>query len=275
LLASGVAVAAVIGAAPALAGQTIRINGSGSPLDAMSVLNRAFLAKHPDVRIEMEKPLGSSGAVKALLAGALDLVVSSKPLTAEQAAQGAVVRAYGRTPLAIVTERSVSVTGTTTGELEEIYSGKRRTWPNGEPVRLVLRPLTDVDTTILRGLSPGMSRAIDAAQAAPGMAMAITDPESNELVARMPGAIGATGLCSLVVVKPPLNTLTLNGVPPTLEALADGRYPLAKEISFVTRGTPSAAVTEFFAFLYSAEGRAIAETAGVLVSAGAAEGTRP
>ena len=105
-------------AAPAGAGETIRVNGSGAALDVMSVLITAYTKEHPAITFVMEKPLGSSGAIKALLAGALDLAVNSKKLTPEQAAQGAQYREYGVTPLVIVTEKKVPRTDVTTAELE-------------------------------------------------------------------------------------------------------------------------------------------------------------
>lgn len=271
----GIAAGVLGGRSPAHADEIIRINGSGAALDMMTLLNGAYLKMHPDVRIVMEKPLGSSGATRALLAGVLDLAVSSKTLTPEEARQGAKSREYGGTPLVIVAEKSVPKTDITTAELEEIYLGKMRKWANGKNIRVVLRPKADIDTAILRGLSPGMIRAIDFAQTRPGMITAVTDPESNETVSRTSGAIGASALCSLLVTKPPLKSLSLNGVMPTAKALAERRYPLAKSIRFVTTGNPSRAVTEYLGFIYSAQGRALAERAGVVTDGIGSTGNAP
>ena len=255
------------GARPiASGGETIRINGSGIALDMMKPLVAAYSGLHPDVIIEMEKPLGSSGALKALLAGAMDLVVSSKQLTPEQALQGAKSREYGQTPLAIVVEKSVPRSDITTSELEDIYGGKTAAWPNGERVRIVLRPDSDIDTTILKGLSTRMAAAVEAAKSRPGMLMAVTDPESTEVIAKTPGGIGASGLPGVLVVKAPVKVLSLNGVRPGVKALADHTYPMAKDIRFVTRESASPALASLVDFAYSREGRAIAEQAGVLVT---------
>ncbi|TWJ26448.1 substrate-binding domain-containing protein [Geobacter argillaceus] len=247
--------------------ETIRINGSGSALDMMEPMVASYRKIRPDVRIVMEKPLGSSGAIKALIAGVLDIAVSSKPLKPEEAAQGALAREYGKTPVLFVTHRNVHRTDISTREAEEIYRGKVRTWQNGKPLRLILRAEGDIDTTILRGLSPGMDAAITAARNRKGMIVAVTDPESNEMVAATPGALGASGLTSLLVDKPALNPLSLNGVKATVKTLASGTYPLAKEIRFVTTKNTLPAALKFLEFIYSAPGRALAEKFGVLVSA--------
>ncbi len=250
----------------ALGAETVRINGSGCALDMMEPLVVSYRKIRPDVRIVMEKPLGSSGAIKALVAGVLDIAVSSKPLKPEEIAQGASAREYGKTPVLFVTHKNVHRTDISTREAEEIYRGRVRTWQDGKPLRLVLRPEGDVDTTILRGLSPGMDTAITAARNRKGMIVAVTDPESNEMVAATPGALGTSGLTSLLVDKPALNRLSLNGVKATVKTLASETYPLAKDIRFITtKNTPPAAL-KFLEFVYSAQGRALAEKSGVLVS---------
>ncbi len=256
----------VLSCATAFGAETVRINGSGSALDMVKPMITAYRRLHPGVMIVMEKPLGSSGALKALLAGALDITVSSKPLKPEEEAQGARAREYGKTPLLFVTHRGVAVKGITTREAEDIYSGRVRNWKGGSQIRLILRPDGDIDTTILRGLSPGMDSAMTTASRQQGMTVAITDPEANEAVEKTPGALGASSLTSLLVNRPPLNPLSLNGVRGTVQTLANGTYPLAKDIRFVTTARTPAAALKFLEFVYSPQGRAIAEKSGVFVS---------
>jgi phosphate transport system substrate-binding protein len=95
----------VTGSFDALAVEVIRINGSGSALDMMKPLVETYSKSTPGVSFEMEKPLGSSGALKALLAGVLDIALTSKPLDAEMTGKGAKLRPFGKTPLAIVTQK--------------------------------------------------------------------------------------------------------------------------------------------------------------------------
>ncbi len=246
---------------------TIRINGSGSALDLMKPLIKAYQKTNRNVRFKMEKPLGSSGAVNALLAGALDIVVSSKQLKPEEAAKGALQKKYGKTPLAIVAEKSVSKTDITTQELEDICSGRMSRWPNNERIRLVLRPEQDIDTAILRSLSPGMNKALDASRLRQGMLTAVTDPDAYALIAKTPGGLGMSGLASVIVEKLPLKVLTLNGVEPAPHTLASKAYPLAKDIDFVITSRTSLAALKFMEFAYSPQGRAIAQKAGVLIIA--------
>jgi phosphate transport system substrate-binding protein len=262
------AVVALLGSLQtAQAADTIRINGSGSTLDMLKPMITAYRKANPGVTIIMEKPLGSSGAIKALLAGVLDIAVSSKPLKPEESQQGAIAREYGRTPLLFATNIDVRKDNITLQELKEIYEGKTITWPDGKPLRLVLRPEGDIDTKIVRGLAPAVDAAVTVAMKRHGMKVAITDKDLIETVASTPGAVGATSLCTLLVLKPKLNPLALNGVKASTRALSDGSYPIAKDIRFVTTAKTPLAGIRFLDFVYSAKGRGIAEKSGVLLTA--------
>ena len=247
----------------ASAGEIIRINGSGAAVSLARPLVLSYSRMHPDVKIDMGKPLGSSGAIKALLAGALDIALTSRPLTDQEMKQGANRMALGKTPVAIIAGRNVAQKGVTTRDLEEIYSGNMRKWPNGEEIRIVLRPHEEVETKILRGLSPGMDRAWGQAFNRKGMLLAITDPESNQLVSRTSGSIGTGALCGIMADKVPVKILTLNGVTPTVESMSKGKYPLHRDINIIVTDKLSESARQFIKFVYSKEGRAIARKYGL------------
>lgn len=248
---------------------TIRINGTGSGLTLLKPIAEAYRRAHPDARIDLGKPLGSSGAVKALLAGAVDVAISGKPISAEDSAKGARLWVYGKTPLALVAEPGVPTADLSTRQLEDVLAGRMTRWPQGAPLRLVLRPEGDADTQILRAFSPAMNRAMSLAQARPGMLLAVTDPEATVLISRTQGAFGVSGLASVLGDGFPLKILSFNGVRPTPAALADGTYPLAKDLHVVITARTSGAALAFVDFMYSPQGRALAQAAGVWVTASA------
>lgn len=250
------------------AADTISINGSGSALDMMKPMIAAFQKSNKNITVVMEKPLGSSGALKALLAGSLDMALGSKPLKPEDVAKGVRLDVYGKTPLVMVTEKNVHIANITTKQMEDIYAGKMVTWPNGEPIRLVLRPHEDVDSKIISTLSPDMASAMSIARSRSGMIVAVTDPEAYAAISKTPGGFGATGLTSIIVEKIPVTSLSLNGVVASPKTLANGTYQLAKEISIVTTAKTPPAAQKLISFMLSPQGRAIAAKAGVLVTSG-------
>lgn len=247
--------------------EVVRINGSGATLDIVETLAKEYRKQHPAVRFVIEKPLGSSGAIKALLAGALDVAVSSKVLKPGEATRGAQSKDYGKLPFAVVTAGNVGKKEITVRELEDIYAGKITRWPDGQTIRLILRPLDDIDTGILAGLSPGLEKALLEAHKKPGMMLAVTDPEANEAIAKTPGGFGTAALCCAQAYKGRLKPLALNGKEASAKGVADGSYPLAKDLRFVTTKNLSPAALGFLRFVYSPKGRAIACREGVVVTA--------
>lgn len=246
-----------------LAWDKIRVNGSGTCMAMMKPLMEAYGNANNHILFKMEKSLGSSGAIKALLAGAIDIAVVSRPLKPDEINHGLRSRHYGKTPLVIVTGKKVPLQTITTGEIEDIYSGKTAKWSNGETIRIILRPIEETDTKIMRGLSPGMAEAIARAHHRRGMRIAMTDSESIEAVSGTTGAIGVSTLIHVLVGQFPVNVLALNGVKPDRSNQANRSYPLFKDIIFVTTSQTSGATEKFLNFVYSRKGRSIAEKNGV------------
>jgi len=242
-----------------VAADTVRINGTGAALGGLEAVAEAYAKAHPGSRINILRPaLGGAGSVKALQGGALDLAVSARPLKEEERAQGLVAQEYARAPLVIaVAKGNQRIAGLTLSELADIYAGRTRTWRDGGALRLILRQPSDADTLLLQAISPEMDAAVAAALARKGMVTAMTDQESVELIEKIPGSIGTSSLSLIVSEKRALRALPLNGVEPSLQAYADGRYPYAKVLYLVIGANPSAETRRFADFLRSPAGRAI------------------
>jgi phosphate transport system substrate-binding protein len=200
--------------------------------------------------------LGSGGGLKALAAGRLDLAIASRrPNEAERAA-GLVEREVFRSPLVWAVNPDVPLRQATRAELVALYQGRSATWPNGQPVRLVLRPDSDIDTQLLRALGPEMDEALSAASRRPGMTVALTDDETALHIERIPGALGTVTLGLLLAQDRTLPLLKVTDLPASAAALADGRYPLVKRFYLVTRAQPT---PEVAAVLQAMASRAAAE----------------
>lgn len=235
----------------------IRIGGSGGALATMQILGQAFNKAHPNVNVVIAPNLGSGGGIKAMLAGAIDLAISSRALEQSERAQGALATEYARTPFVFASAMRNNVSAITTRELVKIYKGETRTWPDGKPLRLVLRPESESDTDIVKSLSSEMNQAVKSALVREGMIMAMTDQDSADSMENIPGAIGGTTLAQIISEQRALKPLTLNGATLSLTALEEGKYPYFKTLFMVTRPKPNLVTQAFFAFVRSAAGRQI------------------
>ncbi len=242
--------------------EALRIGGTGVALGGMRLLGASYMKEHPDTQIEVLPSLGSSGGIKALLAGAVDLAVSSRALTGEERAAGATSRIYARTPLAVVTSLDAPIEDITTGELEAIYTGETTRWPDGSIIRLVLRPASETDTLLLRKLSPGMDRAVDIAFSRPGLVSATNDQDNAEALERLPGAIGIAAIGQIATEGRRLKILSLDGVLPTAALSAQADYDFVKDLHLVTKPEAARSAAAFVAFVNSAEGQNILASTG-------------
>jgi phosphate transport system substrate-binding protein len=242
----------------------LRASGTGSALGAMRRLAEAFARASPGDGLEIVSSLGTSGAIKAVAHGALDVGFLGRDLEPQEKALGLVALPYARTPFVFVAGPRSGVSGITAADVVRIYRGEVPTWPGGERVRLILRPRGDSDNEILRAISPGMAAAVEAAFSREGMLMAATNQECDEMAARTPGALAPTSLTQIVAEREKLEPLAWDGVAPTLANLASGAYPLEKRLLVAFRAPPRPAVRRFLAFLGSARARKILEDAGNL-----------
>jgi phosphate transport system substrate-binding protein len=244
-------------AGEATAAEEIKIGGTGNALGTMRLLGDAFRKQNPDMQVTVLPSLGTSGAVKAIPKGALDIGLSSRPLTEEERKSGAIAVEYARSPMVFAVSAKTRVRALTLDQLADIYSGRMANWPDGSQIRPVLRQAGDDTTEMIRHMSPALDKALSAAEQRPGMPFATTDQEAADKTESIPGALGVMTLSLINSENRQFRALTLNGVEPTVGNAASGKYPHAKGFFLITRPDPSAAVKRFIAFMQSPAGREI------------------
>ena len=246
---------------PAAWAQPVRVGGTGSALEVMRQLGEAHRLAEPQFELTVVPNLGSSGGMRALAAGAIEAALVTRELTEEERRAGLTGVAYGRTPVVLATSRQAAA-GFSARQVEEIYAGRQERWPDGLAIRLVLRPLSDVDTRVLGGLSARMPEILKQAAARPGMLVPVTDQDSANDLARLPGSLGTSSLALLLAEKRGLTILPIDGVMPSARTVADGSYPLAKTMFIVYRGDAPAQLRRYIDFLKSPRARALLEQTG-------------
>lgn len=242
----------------------IVIAGTGAGLPVLQALAGEYAASAPGVTIRVLPSLGSGGGIKAVRAGVVQIAVSARPLSEAERAHGLRETPLARTPFVIATGLATAAQDVTLAELAAMYAGSRPRWPDGQPVRPVLRPADDVDTRLLKAMSPEMERAAQAAAQRQGMNVATTDAAAANALETVPGAIGATSLSLVVSERRRLKALRIDGREPTLASLAAGTYPFAKTLTLVTAERPAPEVEAFLRFLLSPRGAELLQAHGSL-----------
>lgn len=251
-------------AALSAAAAPIRVGGTGSALGTMRLLGDAFAKDDSKLRLQVVPNLGSSGGLRALQKGAIDIAVISRPLKPEELAAGLTAYEYGRSPFVLVTNKT-DARDLSRDALADMLSGRTSRWPDGTPVRPVLRPASDGDSDLLAAFSPKIAEALAQARAREGLVVASTDQDAADEAERLPGSLAANTLALVLSEKRTLNVLALDGVTPSVKALVQGQYPHFKSLYLVTRPDARVPVNRFIAFVKSAQGRALLEAHGHFV----------
>lgn len=246
--------------------QTLRVGGTGAAAGMMKMLGEAFSVAHPGVRLDMVPSLGSSGGITAVRDGVLDLAVSSRELKPEEVEASLRSMHFATSPFGLVSSNPVPG-DIRSADIATFYASVASTWPDGSPVRVILRPRSESDSTLLGATFPGMAAAISIMRDHRDIPVAATDQDNFRIAERIDGSLIAACLTQLLTEKPRLRFVTVDGVTPSLENLVQGSYPYGKKFYLVLSARHNPTVDRFVEFLRSKAGERLLWQTGSLAVA--------
>ena len=260
--------AAVIpGAQPTMAqgaSDTLIFAGCDANVPVTRLLGRIFMRRHPNVRIRIET-VGSTNGVALAAAGTVQLGLVSRALHEAEEAWGVRFVPYATTAVVIGAAPDTPDTAVTAGDLLSFYRGTKLQWTSGREIVLVTREEGDSSVATLKRRMPGFADAYAAGSHTGHWTMTYSEPMMHEALLTFPHAIGLSDLGTITLERLPIKVLSVDGIAPTLENIASGRYPFTKTLGFVWRdGALSDSVRSFVDFVQSGEGAAILIASGYL-----------
>ncbi len=239
------------------------IAGTGSSIGVMKRMAADFQQRHPDVTVSILPSIGSTGGIKAVTEGKIDIGLSSRSLKPKEGIPGIIEEAYGRTAFIFGVQESNPIEGLSLTEIEEIYARKRTAWSDGRPIRMILRPLSDSYSALLASINPGMKSAYQLAHSIPGVFVGITDRDAALQIEKTPGSFGTTSAAIVAAERLKIKALSVDGVSPTLPNVSSGNYPYAMTMSVVYKTDKyMGAVKDFIDFVFSNDGRQLLSANG-------------
>ena len=246
--------AAAAGPPPSVAVDTVRVDGSNGVLPLVAALAEAYQREHPATVIVIGKGMGSGARLAALREGRIDIALASHGLdTAALVREGFTPHRVATTAVVIGVNAGAPARAISATQLCAVFTGGPPAWRTvtgrEEPVAMsvVARAESEVDMEVLRR---GVA-CLTSAPMAPHVAIfADTDAMQRALLAS-PGAIGITTATVVRQGGARLRALALDGVEPTPEAVASGRYPLVRDSYLVAAAVPSGATARFLAWVRS------------------------
>uniref|UniRef100_I2Q4J2 ABC-type phosphate transport system, periplasmic component n=1 Tax=Desulfovibrio sp. U5L TaxID=596152 RepID=I2Q4J2_9BACT len=254
------------GSARAADGQgRLVVTGTGDSEVLLRHMAALFLRRHPDAAqaaIEVPDAVGTSGGLKAVLAGQAELARTARPLRDEEKAAGLAETVFATAPIVFAVNPSVTgLRSLTADQALAVFSGRVRDWSElgaaPSPIYPVCRKTPETSRDRLDATIPGFAD-LDCRN----QAVAYSTPEAVSLVATHPGTIGYFTLPAMAGT--PLRPLAFEGVAPTPENLGRGAYPLSVPFGLAYKPPLGPAAARFLAALGQADARALLAQFGCL-----------
>ena len=253
--------AAAPSAAPGADKTTFTIGGSGSNLTVTRQLLSAFALPNGQT-ITVPDSLGSGGGIAGFQQGAIDLALTSRPLTPAEKQAGLQEIPYAKSGLAVAVGPNVPDKNLSFKELIQIYNGEKTTWSDGSDIIVFLMYEKDSTNEVLSAVIPGFQAILADAFRQHRWQIFYTQQAQEEALSKMSGAVGFTNLSA--EQNYPLPFLTVNGVEPTVQSIKSGSYPLYKTLYYVHSGALPPLMRNFIDFTFSKRGKELIEAAGCI-----------
>lgn len=243
----------------------VRIGGTGMSLALMRQMAEGFEAANPGLRAEVLPSLGTQGGLRALDLDMIDVAVAGRTLKPNERARGFHEAACMKTLIGFVSSHP-NPPSLSTADLPTIYANPGPMWPDGRPLKIILRTRESWEIPYLARSISGMQPALEQAFGHSGVPIAVTDQENAGLAMQVAGSFAIMSLVQLKAEGLPLRMLPLDGVAPTPHSLADGSYPLVTRFCAVLSAEPKPAAVRFIEHLRSAAAEETARTLGAALS---------
>ena len=251
------AVLAAASACTRASGRGLTVAGSTSVQPFAEKWADAYQIRRPGLPVQVQGG-GSTAGVQAVLSGAAQIGMSSRALTAVEAAR-TVQTPIARDGMAIVVHPDNPIAALTLADVQSIYAGDRRSW------RAVGGPDATINV-VTREEGSGTRTAfeelvMDGRRITASALVQDSTGSVRQMVAADPAAVGYV---SMGLVDSSVKAVALNGVEPSEAAIDAGRYPLVRPFLFITVGKRGPDVQAFIDWIAGPEGRELTRREGLL-----------
>ena len=248
--------------------EELKLAGSTTVEPAARAAAQRFMARYPNVEVSVRGG-GSTIGVKGVAYGALHIGMTSRPFTLSERDQWPNLTAtvIGRDGVSVVVNKEVYEAGVTRLTLEQVAAIWRGEITNWEEVGGPDLPIVAFDKEMHRGTRDVFARTVlgDEEAPAPGTVGALGENEAViTAVSQTPGAVSivSSGWQTGDVVGLAIVNAAGIAVEPTAENIANGRYPILRDLNLITNGPPQGWAARFIEFMRSGEGQTFIQEAG-------------
>ena len=239
----------------------VTLAGSTSMEKLCEAMSESFMEANPGVTVTVEYT-GSGAGLESLAAGSVDIGNASRGLKDGEKADGSVENIVAIDGIAVITEKSNSVTDISAENLSKIYTGEIANWSEIGGADM---PIVVIGREAGSGTRDAFEELLEVKDAC---AYAQELDSTGAVLAKVASTPGAIGYVSLDVVDDTVIGLMIDGVEPTEEQILAGSYLLQRPFVMATKGEISEqneVVQAWFAYINSDAGREVIKKVGLII----------
>lgn len=243
----------------------VRVGGTGMGLALMRAVGDQIERTAPEIHVQILPSLGTAGGINALAAKAIDVAIATRPASLDETSGGIETAACLNTALIFATSRSESF-DIKTIDLPALYREANPKFPDGRPLKVILRSRTGSEVPYLIKRFPALEEAFVAAYRRTGIPVGATDQENAVLAQRTADSFAITTLLQVRAEKLNLTPLSLDGVMPAPQTIADGSYPMPLKVCLLVARDATPAVRRTATYIATPAGRRLVRAFGAEVA---------
>lgn len=238
--------------------EKIIIAGSTSVQPVAEQLAEAYMKEHPNVNITVQGG-GSAVGITSAKQGTAQIGTSSSSLSASDA-EGLNQTQIAKDGIVIVVNNANSLTQLNSSQVKSIFGGNVTDWSqiggSSGSISVITREDGSGTRDAFISLIMGGKNGTNITKSA------IVQTSTEAIMQAVKGNPNAVGYMSLASVTGDVKGLTIDGVAPSEQTVADGTYKVQRPFLFLVKGTPKGDVKDFIDWTMSSEGQAIVKKAG-------------
>jgi phosphate transport system substrate-binding protein len=238
---------------------TLDIAGGTAHIPVMKQAAQNIMSANPEIRITVAGG-GSGVGVKQVGEGLVGIGNTGRPLTETEILQfGLVTFPFAIDGVAVAVSPENSVKELTIAQIAAIYSGKITDWKDlgGEAGRIDVYGREDGSGT----RETFTEKILGKAALAPSVNVVNSNGAMKTAIAQDKRGIGYVGIGHL---DSSIAGVVVDGMTPTQENAANGKYTIVRNLYMNTKGTPAGLTKAFIGYIYSTEGAEIVSKSGYI-----------
>jgi len=232
-------------------GDKVVVQGTGANQDLLRNLAEQFMAINKSIKVEVPDSIGSSGGIKGVIDGKLEIARVSRALKDKEKVEGIKYRKFALCPIVFASNPGVTIKNLKMEDIINIYNGKIKNWKKlGGPdleIAVIGREEGDSSRSTIEEVYPEFKKI----KYRDDITIVVKDQDMISKLEIKKGAIGFGTLANMKDGK--LNVFSVNNLKPGTK-----NYNIINAFAFVYfEKKISANAKKFLDFVYGEKGKEI------------------